>query len=110
MNMKIDFDTFLKQAKDMQSKMESTTEELAKIEIIGESGGGLVKLHMNGRYVVTYLWLDPSLLKESKEFVEELLIGGFNDAIKKIEKSLRQKLLDLTEQVQTKFSDKQIQD
>ncbi|WP_246562535.1 YbaB/EbfC family nucleoid-associated protein [Rickettsiella endosymbiont of Dermanyssus gallinae] len=109
MNMKVDLNNLLKQAQDMQSKMQSAQEELAKIVVTGEAGGGLVKIDMDGRHTAKSIWLDPSLLKEAKEFIEELLIGAFNNALQKVEKASRQKLTDLTAQIQTKFTDSAIE-
>lgn len=104
MNMKVDLGTLLKQAQDMQSKMQSAQAELAQIVVIGEAGGGMVKVEMDGRHTVKSLWLDPTSLKEPKEFVEELLVAAFNNALQKIEAASRQKLNDLTSLMQTKFS------
>ena len=109
MNMKVDLNNLLKQAQDMQSKMQSAQEELAKIVVTGEAGGGLVKIDMDGRHTAKSIWLDPSLLKETKAFIEELLIGAFNNALQKVEKASRQKLTDLTAQIQTKFTDSAIE-
>ena len=103
--MKVDLNNLLKQAQDMQSKMQSAQEELARIVVTGEAGGGLIKIDMDGRHAVKSIWLDPSLLKESKAFIEELLVGAFNSGLQKVEKASRQKLTDLTSQIQTKFSD-----
>lgn len=108
MNTKLDLDNLLKQAQDMQSKMQSAQAELSKIMVTGEAGGSLVKIDMDGRHTVTAISLDPSLLKESKEskeIVEELLVAAFNNALQKIEKASRKKLSDLTAEIQTKFSD-----
>ncbi|MES2998334.1 MAG: YbaB/EbfC family nucleoid-associated protein [Pseudomonadota bacterium] len=110
MNMKVDLNTLLKQAQDMQSKMQSAQEELAKIVVTGEAGGGLVKIDMDGRHTVKSIWINPTLLKESKEFIEELLASAFNSALQKVEKASRQKLSDLTAQIQTKFSDDSIEE
>jgi nucleoid-associated protein EbfC len=104
MNMKIDLNNLLKQAQDMQSKMQSAQEELGKIIVTGEAGGGLVKVDMDGRHTVKSVWLDPALLKESKEFIEELLGSAFNAALQKIENASRQKLSALTAQIQTNFN------
>jgi nucleoid-associated protein EbfC len=104
MNMKVDLDTLLKQAQDMQSKMQSAQAELAQIVVTGEAGGGMVKVIMDGRHMVKSIWLDPTSLQEPKEFVEELLVGAFNSALKEIEQASRQKLNDLTSLMQTKFS------
>ena len=97
MNMKVDLDTLLKQAQDMQSKMQLAQAELAQIVITGEAGAGLVKIEMDGRHNV-------KSIQEPKEFMEELLVAAFNDALQKIEKESRQKLNDLTHHMQTKFS------
>jgi DNA-binding YbaB/EbfC family protein len=104
MHMKVDLNKLLQQAQDMQSKMQSAQEALTKIVVTGEAGGGLLKIDMDGRHAVRSIWLDPALLKESKEFIEELLISAFNNALEKAEKASRQKLSDLTAQIQTKFS------
>lgn len=109
MSMNVDLNNLLKQAQDMQSKMQSAQEELAKIVVTGEAGGSLVKVNMDGRHAAKSIWLDPSLLKESKEFIEELLVGAFNNALQKVEKASRQKLTDLTAQIQTKFTDEVIE-
>lgn len=105
MNMKIDLNTLLKQAQDMQSKMQLAQEELAKIRVTGEAGGGLVQIEMDGRHTVQAIRLDPALFKESKGFMEELLISAFNKALQQIQKASQQKLSDLTAQIQTKFND-----
>ncbi|MDQ8040127.1 MAG: YbaB/EbfC family nucleoid-associated protein [Rickettsiella sp.] len=109
MNMKVDLNNLLKQAQDMQSKMQSAQEELAKLVVTGEAGGGLVKIDMDGRHTVKTISLDPSLLKESKEFIEELLIGAFNSALQKVENVSRKKLSTLTAQIQNKFNDDSIE-
>lgn len=104
MNMNLDLSTLLKQAQDMQSKMQSAQAELALVVMTGEAGGGMVKVEMNGRHMVKSIYLDPISLKEPKEFIEELLVGAFNDALQKIEKASSQKLNDLTSLIQNKFS------
>jgi len=103
--MKVDLNNLLKQAQDMQSKMQSAQAALAKIVVTGESGGGLVKIDMDGRHVVKSVWMDSTLEKEDKAFREELLMSAFNSALEKVEKISRQKLSHLTAEMQTKFSD-----
>jgi len=95
MNTKVDLDMLLKQAQDMQSKMQSAQAELAQIVVTGEAGGGLIKIEMDGKHQIKSICLDP---------INELLIGAFNDAVKKVEEASRQKLNDLTSLMQTKFS------
>ena len=108
MNMKVDLDTLLKQAQDMQSKMQSAKAELDQIVVTGEAGGGMVHVEMDGQHRVKSVWLDPASIKEPKEFIEELLVAAFNAALKDIEKASRQKLNDLTSLMQAKFSDDMI--
>jgi len=103
--MKVDLNNLLKQAQDMQLKMQSAQAALAKIVVTGESGGGLLKIDMDGTHAVKSIWLDPTLLKEEKEFIEELLMSAFNNALEKVEKISRQKLSHLTAEMQTKFGD-----
>jgi nucleoid-associated protein EbfC len=103
--MKVDLNNLLKQAQEMQNQMQAAQEELSKVLVTGEAGGGLVKLDMDGRHTVKSIWLDPSLLKEEKDFIEELLAAAFNDAIQKIEKASRKKLGDLTTQIQNQFKE-----
>lgn len=104
MNMKVDLDTLLKQAQDMQSKMQSAQAELTQIVVTGEAGGGMVKVKMDGQHTVKSVCLDPASLKEPKEFLEELLVAAINAAQKEIAQASRQKLNDLTSLMQTKFS------
>lgn len=103
--MKVDLNNLLKQAQEMQNQMQAAQEELSKVLVTGEAGGGLVKIDMDGRHTVKSIWLDPSLLKEEKDFIEELLAAAFNDAIQKIEKASRKKLGDLTAQIQNQFKE-----
>lgn len=103
--MKVDLNNLLKQAQEMQNQMQAAQEELSKVLVTGEAGGGLVKLDMDGRHTVKSIWLDPSLLKEEKDFIEELLAAAFNDAIQKIEKASRKKLGDLTAHIQNQFKE-----
>ena len=103
--MKVDLNNLLKQAQDMQSKMQSAQEALAKIVVTGEAGGGLVKIDMDGKHTVKAIWLDPALLKENKEFIEELIVGAFTNAMEKADKISRQQLSDLTARIQTQFNE-----
>uniref|UniRef100_UPI003F69D896 YbaB/EbfC family nucleoid-associated protein n=1 Tax=Porticoccus sp. TaxID=2024853 RepID=UPI003F69D896 len=73
---------FIKQAQDMQQKMQQLQAEAVKTEVIGESGAGLVQVVMNGRHDVRKVNLDPSLLSEEKGFLEDLLAAAVNDAVR----------------------------
>lgn len=75
----------MKQAQLMQEKMQKAQLELAKKEVTGESGAGLVRIVMNGRHDVRLVTVDPSLLKEEKEILEDLIAAAINDAVRKVE-------------------------
>jgi nucleoid-associated protein EbfC len=75
----------MKQAQQMQEKMKQSQEELAKAEVQGESGAGMVKVTMNGRHDVKRVSIDDSLLSEDKEVLEDLLAAAVNDAVRKVE-------------------------
>ena len=63
----------MKQAQEMQERMQKVQEEAAKAEVQGESGAGMVKVTMNGRHDVARVEIDPSLMEEDKELLEDLL-------------------------------------
>lgn len=75
----------MKQAQLMQEKMQKAQLELAKKEVTGESGAGLVRIVMNGRHDVRLVTVDPSLFKEEKEILEDLIAAAINDAVRKVE-------------------------
>ena len=80
-----DLNDIMKQAKQMQEKMQQAQEDMAKAEVTGESGAGLVQVVMNGRHDVKRVTIDPSLLSEDKEMLEDLLAAAVNDAVRKVE-------------------------
>ena len=81
-----DFTDLLSQAKKMQEKMKETQEALKKIEVEGVSGGNSVKIIMNGEGELKKINFDDSLLKESKEILEDLIVAAHNDAKSKLKK------------------------
>jgi len=86
----------MKQAQDMQTKMQQLQAEAAKTEVTGEAGAGLVQVVMNGRHDVRKVNLDPSLLSEDKGFLEDLLAAAVNDAVRKVEEDQRKQMEKLT--------------
>jgi DNA-binding YbaB/EbfC family protein len=82
----------MKQAQQMQEQMQKAQEEQAKKELQGESGAGLVKVVMNGRHDVRRVEIDPSLMSEDKEILEDLLAAAVNDAVRKVEAANRDAL------------------
>ena len=83
-----DFSDLIDQAKKMQDKMKETQDALKKIEVEGISGGSSVKVTMNGDGELKKILLDDSLLKESKEIVEDLIVAAHNDAKSKLKKNI----------------------
>ena len=86
----------MKQAREFQEKMQKMQEELAQAEVEGESGGGLVHVTMNGRHDVRRVSIDPGLMGEDKEVLEDLLAAALNDAVRKVEQRNQEKLAGLT--------------
>jgi DNA-binding YbaB/EbfC family protein len=92
----MDINKLMKQASQMQEKMQAMQEQAANAEVTGESGGGLIKVVMNGRHDVRSVSLDDSLMQESKEFLEDLLAAAVNDAVRKVEAQSKDALSSLT--------------
>lgn len=92
----MDINKLMKQASQMQEKMQAMQEQAANAEVTGESGAGLVKVVMNGRHDVRSVSLDESLMQESKEFLEDLLAAAVNDAVRKVEVQSKDALSSMT--------------
>jgi nucleoid-associated protein EbfC len=86
----------MKQAQGMQEQMQQMQEEAVKAEVTGESGAGMVQVVMNGRHDVRKVTVDPSLLTEDKEFLEDLLAAAVNDAVRKVEEAQKESMAKLT--------------
>lgn len=91
-----DLNALMKQAKQMQEQMQRAQQEAANTVLIGESGAGLVKVHMNGRHDVKKVELDDGLLGEDKDVIEDLIAAAINDVVKKLEESNRENLSGMT--------------
>jgi DNA-binding YbaB/EbfC family protein len=91
-----DLNDLMKQAKLMQEQMQKAQQEAAARTVIGESGAGLVRVHMTGRYDVRKVELSNELMFEEKEIVEDLLAAAINDAVKRVEEASRDSLGGLT--------------
>jgi nucleoid-associated protein EbfC len=90
----------MKQAQQMQEKMQKLQEEAAAAEVLGESGAGMVQVLMTGRHDVRKVTLDPSLLNEEKEILEDLLAAAVNDAVRKVEAKTSSVMGDLMSGIQ----------
>jgi nucleoid-associated protein EbfC len=85
-----------KQAQQMQERMQTLQEELAREEVTGESGAGLVKVTLNGRHEAIRVQLDPSLKDEALEILEDLIAAAINDAERRVEASQKERMFGLT--------------
>lgn len=83
--MKGSITDLMKQAQQMQADMQKVQEDLANAEIHGEAGAGLVSVTMTGRHDVKRVHIDPAVLSEDKEVLEDLLAAAVNDAVRKVE-------------------------
>jgi hypothetical protein len=82
----------MKQAQQMQENMRKAQEELAKIEVEGQSGAGLVKITITCKFAVQRVSIDPSLLGEDKDMLEDLVMAAMNDAVAKAEAATQAKM------------------
>ena len=87
-----DFTDLITQAKKMQEKMKETQEALKKIEVEGVSGGDAVRVIMNGDGELKKILLSDTLLKESKEIMEDLIVAAHNDAKSKLRKKTSEEI------------------
>jgi DNA-binding YbaB/EbfC family protein len=95
--MKSGLGDLMKQAQQLQEQMQKAQEQLAAAEVIGEAGAGLVKVTMTGRHDVRRVAIDPSLLSEDKEVLEDLLAAAVNDAVRRVEEKNREMLAGMTQ-------------
>lgn len=94
--MKGGFGDMMKQAQQMQEQMQKAQEELVNIEVTGESGAGMVKVTMTGRHDVKRVEIDPSLLGDDKDMLEDLLAAAINDANRRVESASQEKMSEVT--------------
>lgn len=90
----------MKQAQQMQEKMQQAQVEIAQLEVIGESGAGLVKITINGSHNVRRIEIDPSLLEDDKDMLEDLIAAAFNDAARRIEETQKEKMASVSGNMQ----------
>ena len=86
----------MKQAQMMQENMKKMQEQLGEIEVEGQSGAGLVKVTMTCRYDVKRVNIDPSVLSDDKDMVEDLVAAAVNDAVRKVEATSQEKMGSMT--------------
>ncbi len=95
--MKGGLGNIMKQAQQMQEKMQQAQEEIANMEVAGESGAGMVKVIMTGRHDVKKVSIDPALMSDDKEMLEDLLAAAVNDANRRVEEMTQSKMSGLTD-------------
>ncbi|MFP4638959.1 MAG: YbaB/EbfC family nucleoid-associated protein [Guyparkeria sp.] len=94
--MKGGMGNLMKQAQAMQENMQRMQEEVANMEVEGQSGGGLVKVTMTGKHEARRVEIDPSLLEDDKEMLEDLIAAAINDASRRIEQEQQEKMSGMT--------------
>jgi nucleoid-associated protein EbfC len=86
----------MRQAQEMQANMQKAQEELASTEVEGQSGGGMVTVRMTCKYEVRRVSIEPNLVGDDKDMLEDLVAAAVNDANRKVEKTVQEKLSSLT--------------
>ncbi len=86
----------MKQAQAMQDRMQKMQEEVAKMEVTGEAGAGLVKVTITGSHSVRRVEIDESLMEDDKDMLEDLIAAAFNDASRRIEETQKEKMAGVT--------------
>ena len=86
----------MKQAQQMQENLKKAQEEIAGMEVEGQAGAGMVKVVMTGRHDVKRVSIDPSLMSDDKEMLEDLIAAAVNDAVRRVEAATQEKMGGLT--------------
>lgn len=86
----------MKQAQQMQADMQKAQEEMGNLTVSGESGGGMVKISMTCKHEVRALDIDDALLADDKDMLEDLIVAAFNDAVRRVEKTVQEKFSGMT--------------
>ncbi|MFC3095152.1 YbaB/EbfC family nucleoid-associated protein [Alteromonas sediminis] len=86
----------MKQAQQMQERMEKTQAELANLEVTGEAGAGMVKVIMTCNHNVRRVEIDESLMDDDKEMVEDLVAAAINDAARRVQETSKEKMSEVT--------------
>ena len=86
---------FMKQAQALQANMQKAQTEIAAMEVTGEAGGGMVKVTMNGRHEVKRVQIEPSVIGDDREMLEDLIAAAVNDAVRRVEAATAEKMAGL---------------
>jgi len=93
--MKGGLGNLMRQAQQMQENMQKAQAELSNLEVTGESGAGMVKVVLNGRHEAKRVTIEPKLVAEELEMLEDLVAAAINDAVRKIAERSKEKYADL---------------
>ena len=85
----------MKQAQQLQENMRKAQEDLASVEVVGQAGGGMVTVAMSGRYEVRRVHIDPKLMGEEQEMLEDMVTAATNDAVKQVADTLQERFAGL---------------
>jgi len=94
--MRGNFGNMIKQAEAMQAKMQKAQAEIETLEVVGESGGGMVKVTMTGKHQVKRVQIEPAVAGEDREMLEDLIAAAINDAVQKVDVRVQEKMASLT--------------
>ena len=94
--MKGGLGNLMKQAQQMQADMQKAQQEIASLEVTGESGGGLVKVTMTGRHEARRVQIDDTLVGDDKDMLEDLIAAAINDAAHKVEAATQERMSSVT--------------
>jgi len=86
----------MKQAQEMQANMQKAQEEMASLTVTGESGGGMVRITMTCKHEVRSIEIDDALVGDDKDMLEDLIVAAFNDAVRRVEKTVQEKFSGMT--------------
>ena len=89
------FGNMMKQAEALQRNMQKAQEEIARLEVTGESGGGMVKVTMTGKHEVKRVQIEPAVVGEDREMLEDLVAAAINDAVRRVETESQQRMSSL---------------
>ena len=94
--MRGNINQLMRQAQAMQTNMQKVQDEIASLEIVGEAGGGMVKVTMTGKHEVRAVAIEPAVIGEDREMLEDLVAAAINDAVHKVEARVQEKMSSVT--------------
>lgn len=93
--MKGNIGNIMKQAQQMQENMQRAQAEIARLEVTGESGGGMAKVTLTGKHECRRVTLDPALPTDDRDMLEDLIAAAINDAVQKVERVSQERMSSL---------------